>query len=88
MFGNPYAFAIYSTQAKSFNISQLGIVDGMTLYFYQNNDFTYVDSKGNIIELPSENVNPNLFVDNIYIAMGSDIVKIADNSLKIYNLED
>ena len=88
MFGNPYAFAIYSTQAKSFNISQLGIVDGMTLYFYQNNDFTYVDSKGNIVELPSENVNPNLFVDNIYIAMGSDIVNIADNSLKIYNLED
>jgi hypothetical protein len=66
----------------------LGIVDGMTLYFYQNNDFTYVDPKGNIIVLPSENVNPNLFVDNIYIAMGSDIVKIADNSLKIYNLED
>jgi hypothetical protein len=87
MFGNPYAFSLYSTQAKSFDISSIGIVDGMTLYFYQNNDFNYYNDKGVVTRLPQA-INPNLLVKNVYVAMGSDITRIADNSIKLYTLED
>jgi hypothetical protein len=34
MFGNPYAFTVFSTQEKKFDISPIGIIDSMTLYFY------------------------------------------------------
>jgi hypothetical protein len=52
MFGNPYAFSIYSPQAKTFDISSIGIIDGMVLYFYQDNNFTYYDDKGQIQKVP------------------------------------
>jgi hypothetical protein len=51
MFGNPYAFSLYSTQAKSFDISSIGIIDGMTLFFYQDDNFSYYDEKGQVIKL-------------------------------------
>jgi hypothetical protein len=34
MFGNPYNFSIYATQAKTFNIVTLGIVEGIELSLY------------------------------------------------------
>ena len=51
MFGNPNAFSLYSTQAKSFDISSIGIIDGMTLFFYQDDNFSYYDEKGQVIKL-------------------------------------
>jgi hypothetical protein len=34
MFGNPYSFIVYSTQAIKFNIADLGAIDTISLYFY------------------------------------------------------
>jgi hypothetical protein len=90
MFGNPYAFSLYSAQAKSFDISELGIIDGMVLYFYQDNNFYYYDEKGEAkyLDYPVKPALPNIKLRNVYVGMGSDLSRVADNSVKIYNLED
>jgi hypothetical protein len=74
MFGNPYAFTIFATQAKTFDITSLGIVDGMTLWFYQNQDFVYYNGKTEVA-LPIE-MTANIFVKDIYIAFGSELSKV------------
>jgi hypothetical protein len=95
MFGNPYAFSLYSTQAKAFDISSIGIIDGMTLYFYQDDNFNYYDAKGNVVRLSYEaeealkiEPSPNILLKNVYVALGSNLTRVADNSLKIYSLQD
>lgn len=99
MFGNPYAFTVFSTQEKKFDISTTGVIDSMTLYFYQNNDFTYFNGKENVpvpvektikvingvkTEVPTE----NLFVKNIYLGFGSDISAVTDNTVQLYSSDD
>jgi hypothetical protein len=39
MQGNPYSFLVYSTQEKIFDISKIGVIDMMSLYLYQEQDF-------------------------------------------------
>ena len=85
MFGNPYAFTLYTTQAKTVNISEIGIIDGMTLYLYQNNDFVYY-ANGVQQRVPLEPM-ANILVKDIYIAFGSEITTITDNTIKLYNTE-
>jgi hypothetical protein len=82
MFGNPYSFTVFSTQAKTYDISTLGTITGMNLVFYQSNDFTHYDGT-NIAPLPIEVTN-NIFVSDIYVAFGSNLINIADNTLKLY----
>lgn len=86
MFGNPYAFTIYATQAKTFDITQIGTIDGMTLWFYQNQDFTYFDGK---IEqtVPISEI-ANIFVKDVYIAFGSELSKVEDNKIRLYSTEN
>lgn len=89
MFGNPYAFTIFATQAKTFDISSLGTVDGMTLWFYQNNDFVYFDGEQEkFLEVDSRLLTPNIFVNNVYIAFGSEMAEITDNTIKLYTTND
>jgi hypothetical protein len=47
---------------------------------YQNNDFTYYDKE--IKDIKSD--TSNIFVSNLYIAFGSDLYKVPDNTLKLY----
>lgn len=86
MFGNPYSFTLYATQAKTVDISNLGTIDGMTLYFYQNNDFEYYDGREKKV-LPVE-LSSNIFVKDVYIAFGSEMSSITDNTIKLYNTEN
>ena len=86
MFGNPYSFTIYANQSKTFDISKVGTIDGMTLYFYQNNDFEYYDNDGKIKKINS--IVPNIFVKDIYIAFGVETSSIQDNTIKLYNTEN
>ena len=85
MFGNPFAFLIPATQAKTFDISSLGIVDGMTLWFYQDNNFVYYNGS------KEENVNsfgiPNIFISNVHLAFGSEMAEITDNTVKLYTTD-
>lgn len=57
MFGNPYSFLIYSTQAIKFSIKDFGILKCANLYFYQKKDFEKLNDKGIKEIIPSKKFN-------------------------------
>lgn len=83
MFGNPYAFSISTEQTKVFDIGTEGLITNVALQLYQNNDF--IDVNGNSIPV---SLTDNIIVSNIEFGFGSDLVKIGDNTLKIYTESD
>lgn len=84
MFGNPYAFSIFSTQAKTFGISTVGLVEGIELSLYQCGDFK--DRKSGPI--PVNTLTDDIIVNSIELGFGSDIIGIDDNIVKIYSEND
>lgn len=84
MFGNPYSFTIFSTQAKTFSISTIGIVEGIELSIFQNGDFKD-RVRGPII--PNA-LTDDIFVNNIELGFGSDIINVDDNVVRIYSEDD
>lgn len=86
MFGNPYSFTIYTPQSKVVDISKLGIIDGMTLFLYQNNDFTYYD--GVKLERLKKELTNNILVTDIFVSFGSNVSVVEDNIVKLYTTED
>lgn len=84
MFGNPYSFMVYSTQEATFDISELGTIEHLSLWLYQNNDFEYYDDTGKVHELPAATGFNNILVKDIYLSFGSDLTKVEDNTLQIY----
>lgn len=82
MFGNPYNFAIYSPQAKTFTIAAAGIIEGIELSLYQNGDFT--NSKQEYIK-PPIGMADNIIVKNIQLGFGSNLLDVEDNVVKIYS---
>ena len=89
MFGNPYGFVLYSPQAKKFDLSKIGTVEKMTLWYYQNGDFSYYDDETNkTISIDSNNIyQDNLLMRNVKIAFGSDLSVIADNTIQAYSAD-
>ena len=83
MYGNPYSFLVFSTQEATVKVKGLGIIDAVSLYFYQKQDFLYKTQDGKIIELPILEYN-NLLLRNAYLSFGSDMQGIGDNTLQIY----
>jgi hypothetical protein len=84
MFGNPYAFSIFSTQAKTFGISAVGLVEGIELSLYQCGDFK--DRK--LGPIAANNLTDDIIVNSIELGFGSDIVGVDDNIVKIYTEND
>lgn len=83
MFGNPYSFMVYSTQEATFDISELGTIESLQLFLYQNNDFEFYNDKGFPERLKPVEFS-NILVKNIYLSFGSDLTKVEDNTLQIY----
>ena len=86
MFGNPYNFIAPASQSKMFNITSLGTVSELTLYFYQNNNFTYYNPN----EQATKSVpitDYNIKVENVRLSFGTNIANVEDNTLKIYSLQ-
>ena len=81
MFGNPYSFSIFSTQAKTFDITSIGIIEGIELSLYQNGNFKD-RTKGPII--PNA-LTDDIIVSNIELGFGSDITEVDDNVVRIYS---
>lgn len=79
MFGNPYAFAVYTKQGKKVVLTTSGIVQHIVLSAYQKADF--VNRSGKAIEAAKKE---NIFIKNIEIGFGSDLEKMDDNTVKIY----
>lgn len=92
MMGNPYSFSVYSTQAKKVDIVSTGVIAEMVLWLYQsiNGDGEgrrFIEKDGN--EIPVNKLTDgtelsNILVKNIEIGFGSDIEKVADNTLEIF----
>lgn len=87
MIGNPYSFEIYSPQEKTISISSAGIVTEIILSAYEG---SYIDEQGS--EIASEFINDNneiignekIWIKDITIGFGSNLIEIEDNSLKLY----
>ena len=87
MMGNPYSFSIYSTQAKKVDIVSTGVISEMVLWLYQsvNGDGEgrrFTEKNGN--EIPVNPLVDDILVKNIEIGFGSDIEKVANNTLEIF----
>ena len=83
MFGNPYSFMVYSSQEATFDISNLGTIESLQLFLYQNDDFEYYNDKGFPERLQPVDFS-NILVKNVYLSFGSDLTKVEDNTLQIY----
>lgn len=85
MFGNPYSFATFTTQAISFPFSSSGYIERIQLELYQNGDFK--DARNRPIELYDEKNKPidNILVRDVVLSFGADITKITDNTLKLFS---
>ena len=87
MMGNPYAFAVYSTQAKKVDIVSTGVIAEMVLWMYQsiNGDGEgrkFIEKSGK--EIPVNEYIDDILVKNIEIGFGSDIEKVENNTLQIF----
>lgn len=92
MYGNPYAFESYYNQQKIFDISGLGELYSISLYLYQKNDF--YDANNNLISHTRENeqgqivnLDNNIFVNNIYLALGYSIEDFDGDMVLLYTLD-
>lgn len=89
MNGNPYNFDTYFQQEKVVDISALGKITQMELYFYQKQG-SFCDNEG--IPIPYQDflksiAAPNLFVKDIYLSFGYDVNSFQDEMVTIYTLD-
>lgn len=92
MFGNPYAFKVFTPQEITFTLSSWPEnAKAVYVYLYQNKNFKYYDYATSLeqfvpISLINDNTTEvsNIKVKNVQIGFGSKIESIGDNSLKIY----
>lgn len=87
MFGNPYAFILYTPQSRKYDLSQLGAVEKLSLWFYQKGDFSYYDNTTRETVLIDYKKLPkdNILIRNIKIGFGSDLSVIQDNTIQAYS---
>lgn len=88
MIGNPYDFQAFYHQEKVFDISQLGNIQTMKLYFYQKPG-TFINGAGELIsatDFLGSPIAPNLFVAAPYITLGYDVNEFEKEKVVIYTL--
>ena len=81
-FGNPYRFSVFSNQAKKINIKGFKKFDSISLYFYQNKDFK------NISGGDYNSSTNDLFVKNVRVGLGTDLIDVPDNTVKLISLDE
>ena len=88
MFGNPYNFMIYSPQAKKFDLSTIGTVEKLSLWLYQEGNFTHYNAAKQETEtINADNIHKNnIIAKNVKVFFGSDLSVIADNTLQSYTI--
>lgn len=90
MIGNSYNFDSFYTQEKLFDISTLGDIVGIQVYFYQDNQFK--DEDGNLIPYTEDNfpdniLNHNLFVQNIWLGAGYELSSYDSDFIQLYSFD-
>lgn len=86
MYGNPYQFEDYFYQEKVFDISAINNIEKVEVYFYQDGNFK--NGNGNNIPyqvndelLGLQDLEDNLFVNNIAIYFGYDVSAFSGETL-------
>ena len=101
MYGDVYNFTTYFTQEKKIDISNLSKIKTIKIWLREDSNFYYIDgnirkklpttkfvSRKNAegkIEQREESILPNIFVSDIQLFFGNDIVKIEDDTFSIYS---
>ena len=72
MWGNPYNFANYFEQQLIYDISEIGMITQMRLYFYQEGNFINHEKEPLEYTIPGTNelLPDNLFIKNIFEPLG------------------
>ena len=87
MYGNPYNFESFYQQQLVVDITDIDVVTGIKVEFYQLSNFK--DKNGNALEavdFTGRPLNPNLFVKDVYICMGYDLGAIDQEKVDLYTL--
>lgn len=92
MNGNPYNFQTFFQQEKLFDISDLREISSMELVFYQDAGTFMNDKKEkrpyqNNFFGESQEIEPNLFVKDIYISLGYGTEEFDEEMVNIYTLQ-
>lgn len=82
MYGNPYAFKNFFSQEKVFDISSLGEITGIRVYFYQQGNFDFDDNYEKT--LVNNNYYNNLFVKDLEFYLGYEENKFSKETLLLY----
>ena len=90
MFGNPYAFSVYSPQAKKIDIVSTGIICEMVLWLYQSitpdgEGARFINKSDQ--EIPVNQFTDDILVKDIELGFGSNIATIADNTVEIFTTD-
>ena len=90
MMGNPYDFQSFYHQEKVFDISSLGAISKMELYFYQTPGSFLNENK--TASIPEKDflgnpIAPNLFITEPHIALGYDVNEFENNYVTVYTLD-
>lgn len=85
MYGNPYSYNGYFEQQKVFDISDIPAFNMIKIYFYQSADFRNANEELIAHSDPFGNsLNPNLFVNNLYLCLGYDTDEVQTEGLLLY----
>jgi hypothetical protein len=89
MYGNPYNFETYYSQEKVFDITDLGIITGIKVEFYQKAN-SFIDKNSELIPYVTNDeilLLDNLFVNNIYIGLGYDLNSFDSDLVNLYTFD-
>lgn len=92
MFGNPYNFQSYNEEQKVYDVSTLGKIMGVFLFFYEDSGSFYNQNKEyipyySLLGSIRKKLNPNLFTKDPYICLGYDLSGFKEEQAILYSLD-
>jgi hypothetical protein len=89
MFGNPYAFKIFTQQEIKYNFSQwIEGVEEAWIYLYQKDNFTYYDDDGTLKKYEPTKIGgteiSDIKVKNVVFGFGAEVANLPKGGVKVY----
>lgn len=90
MYGNPFNFQGFFEQEKVYDISSIGTIYGMALYFYEKSGTFYNDKEEYLTyrTATGTKIPPNLFTKDPYICLGYDLSSFDSEQAILYSLDN
>ena len=93
MFGNPYNYQSFNEEEKVFDISTIGKIMGVFLFFYEDSGSFYNSDKEyipyyNLLGTIKKKLNSNLFTKDPYICLGYDLSGFKEEQAILYSLDN